>query len=140
MGPDEFHEAYPEAAKPGLNNNAYTNMMAVWVFLRAQDVLDALPDLRRAELIARCEITQQEIALWSDISRRMFVPFHDDGIISQFEGYEKLRELDWQAYRAGSCPPIREHPAQRRVLRLPLNARLHTLPCRTRVGAGTLRS
>jgi trehalose/maltose hydrolase-like predicted phosphorylase len=33
------------------------------------------------------------------MSRRMFVPFHDDGIISQFEGYEKLEELDWDAYR-----------------------------------------
>ncbi len=30
----------------------------------------------------------------------MFVPFHDDGIISQFEGYEDLEELDWDAYRA----------------------------------------
>ena len=30
----------------------------------------------------------------------MYLPFHDDGIISQFEGYEKLRELDWQDYRA----------------------------------------
>ena len=34
------------------------------------------------------------------MSRRMFVPFHDDGIISQFEGYEDLEELDWDAYRA----------------------------------------
>ena len=33
------------------------------------------------------------------MSRRMFVPFHDDGIISQFEGYEELEELDWDAYR-----------------------------------------
>jgi trehalose/maltose hydrolase-like predicted phosphorylase len=29
----------------------------------------------------------------------MYVPFHDDRIISQFEGYEKLRELDWEDYR-----------------------------------------
>ena len=29
----------------------------------------------------------------------MFVPFHD-GVISQFEGYEDLEELDWDAYRA----------------------------------------
>ena len=28
----------------------------------------------------------------------MFVPFHD-GVISQFEGYDKLAELDWDAYR-----------------------------------------
>src|SRR5881275_1302431 len=33
------------------------------------------------------------------MSRKMFVPFHDDGVISQFEGYEKLAELDWDAYR-----------------------------------------
>ena len=25
---------------------------------------------------------------------------HDDGVISQFEGYETLRELDWEGYRA----------------------------------------
>ena len=30
----------------------------------------------------------------------MFVPFHADGIISQFEGYEELEELDWEGYRA----------------------------------------
>jgi len=33
------------------------------------------------------------------MSREMFVPFHGDGIISQFEGYEDLKELDWDAYR-----------------------------------------
>jgi trehalose/maltose hydrolase-like predicted phosphorylase len=33
------------------------------------------------------------------MSRKMFVPFHGDGIISQFEGYEDLEELDWDAYR-----------------------------------------
>jgi alpha,alpha-trehalase len=27
------------------------------------------------------------------------IPFHHDGIISQFEGYEKLEEFDWAAYR-----------------------------------------
>ena len=34
------------------------------------------------------------------MSRKMFVPFHGDGIISQFEGYEDLEELDWDGYRA----------------------------------------
>src|SRR5678815_3075811 len=32
------------------------------------------------------------------MSRRIFVPFHD-GVISQFEGYADLNELDWEAYR-----------------------------------------
>jgi trehalose/maltose hydrolase-like predicted phosphorylase len=99
MGPDEFHDSYPDSPKPGLNNNAYTNIMAVWVLRRALDVLDLLPDMRRAELMTRLGLSTEETARWNDISRRMFVPFHDDGIISQFEGYEKLGELEWEGYR-----------------------------------------
>ncbi|MDD2274105.1 MAG: HAD-IA family hydrolase [Desulfuromonadaceae bacterium] len=99
MGPDEFHDGYPGSAIPGLNNNAYTNIMAVWVLCRALEVLDLLSDVRRAELTARLGMSTGEIERWNDISRRMFVHFHDDGIISQFEGYEKLRELDWEGYR-----------------------------------------
>ena len=30
----------------------------------------------------------------------MFVPFHAGGIISQFEGYDDLKELDWEDYHA----------------------------------------
>jgi len=100
MGPDEFHDGYPDSATPGLNNNAYTNIMAVWVLCRALEILDLLSDIRRAELTARLGLSAGEIERWEDISRRMFVQFHDDGIISQFEGYEKLRELDWEGYRA----------------------------------------
>jgi trehalose/maltose hydrolase-like predicted phosphorylase len=51
-------------------------------------------------LRARLGIHDDELALWEDMSRRMFVPFHGDGIISQFEGYADLEELDWDAYRA----------------------------------------
>jgi beta-phosphoglucomutase family hydrolase len=100
MGPDEFHEGYPNSPMPGLNNNAYTNLMAVWVLWRALEVLDLLPDLRRAELMKQLDLSPEETERWDDISRRMYLPFHDSGIISQFEGYEKLAELDWDAYRA----------------------------------------
>ena len=99
MGPDEFHDAYPDASRPGLSNNAYTNLMAVWVLRRALDVLEILPDIRRAELTRGLEISREEIGRWRDVSCRMFVPFHDGDIISQFEGYEKLAELDWERYR-----------------------------------------
>ncbi len=99
MGPDEFHDGYPDSSTSGLNNNAYTNLMAVWVLCRALEVLDLISDMRRSELTTRLDVSSEEIARWADISRRMFVPFHEDGIISQFEGYEKLRELDWEDYR-----------------------------------------
>ena len=100
MGPDEFHDGYPDSKTPGLNNNAYTNIMAAWVLCRALEVLDLLSDVRRAELTTRLGLSAEEIARWGDISRRMYVPFHDNGIISQFEGYEQLRELNWEDYRA----------------------------------------
>jgi trehalose/maltose hydrolase-like predicted phosphorylase len=98
MGPDEFHEGYPDAPPRGVNNNAYTNVMAVWVLSRALDILGLLDDRRRAEIVSQLGISAKEIARWDDISRRMFVPFHE-GLISQFEGYERLAELDWDAYR-----------------------------------------
>ena len=99
VGPDEYHEGYPDREEPGLDNNAYTNVMAVWVLLRALEVLDILPEPYRGELIERMGVSPAEIELWDDITRRMFVPFQDDGIISQFSDYEKLADFDWDGYR-----------------------------------------
>jgi trehalose/maltose hydrolase-like predicted phosphorylase len=100
MGPDEFHDKYPDAPRGGLRNNAYTNVMVAWLCDIADKLLALLPASRAEELRERLGIGDDELALWRDMSRRMFVPFHDDGIISQFEGYEDLEELDWDAYRA----------------------------------------
>jgi trehalose/maltose hydrolase-like predicted phosphorylase len=100
MGPDEFHEKYPGAARAGLRNNAYTNLMAAWLCGVAGQLLSLLPDSRGEALRSRLQISDEELGLWRDLSRRMFVPFHGDGIISQFEGYEQLDELDWEGYRA----------------------------------------
>jgi trehalose/maltose hydrolase-like predicted phosphorylase len=99
MGPDEFHDKYPGAAEGGLRNNAYTNVMVAWLCGLACELLSLLPDSRADALRTRLEISEEEPRLWSDMSRRMFVPFHDDGIISQFEGYGELEELDWDACR-----------------------------------------
>ncbi|MGE0296415.1 glycoside hydrolase family 65 protein [Pseudonocardia sp.] len=99
MGPDEYSTRYPGAAEPGIDDNAYTNVMAVWLLLRARDVLDVLPAIRRAELLERLELGPAELLRWRDVSRRMYVPIAPDGVISQFEGYHDLPELDWDDYR-----------------------------------------
>ncbi len=99
MGPDEYHDGYPWATAPGLANNAYTNLMAVWVLCRALDLIDQLPEQRRTALWEELGLSRPEIDHWEDVSRRMYVPFHD-GVISQFEGYERLEEFDWDGYRA----------------------------------------
>ena len=100
MGPDEFHEKYPDARDGGLRNNAYTNVMVAWLCGIAVKLLPLLPGSRAQALRGRLGIGDDELARWQDMSRRMFIPFHDDGIISQFEGYGDLDDLDWDAYRA----------------------------------------
>jgi alpha,alpha-trehalase len=99
MGPDEFHDAYPDADEPGINNNAYTNIMAVWILCRALEAIDLLTDARRQALEEKLSLRREELVRWEDISRKMRVVFHDDNIISQFEGYDKLEEFDWEGYR-----------------------------------------
>ncbi len=100
MGPDEYHTGYPGADRPGLDNVAYMNVMAVWVLGRALDVLAALPHDHRRELCERIALGDDELATWDAISRKMRLVFLDGGILAQFEGYDRLAELDWDAYRA----------------------------------------
>ena len=102
MGPDEYHTAYPGTdpdKEGGLDNNAYTNVMAAWVLSRACDVLDLLPKVHCRKLCERIGLRPDEIDRWHEISRKLRVPFHD-GIISQFEGYEHLAEFDWIDYKS----------------------------------------
>lgn len=99
MGPDEYHDKYPDSDNPGLDNNAYTNVMTAWVLRTAIKALDHLDQKRRQDLQEIIGLEQAEIDQWRDIIHKMRVVFHDDGIISQFEGYDQLLELDWDAYR-----------------------------------------
>ena len=98
MGPDEYHEAYPGNTRPGIDNNAYTNVMAVWCLCRGLDVLKILPPVLAEDVRERISLTEDEIERWDDISRKMRVCFHED-VISQFEGYDDLEELDWAGHR-----------------------------------------
>ena len=102
MGPDEFHTAYPGAdpsTEGGLDNNAYTNVMAAWVLARGLEVMDLLPDERRRALAEILDIDDAELARWDRISRGLVVPFHGDGIISQFAGFERLEPFPFADYR-----------------------------------------
>ncbi|TVQ37698.1 MAG: glycoside hydrolase family 65 protein [Geminicoccaceae bacterium] len=100
MGPDEFHEKDPETGEPGLKNNAYTNVMVAWICETVIRLLDLLPLQRRRALAGRVGLDDSDVQRFWEMSRKMYVPFHTDGIISQFEGYEDLDELDWDGYRA----------------------------------------
>jgi len=99
MGPDEYHEAYPDADEQGLRNNTYTNVMVVWVLQRALEALEVLPPHYRQELVQELSIEDAELDRWRDLAAKMKVVFHADGVLSQFEGYEQLDEFDWEGYR-----------------------------------------
>jgi alpha,alpha-trehalase len=99
VGPDEFHTDDPHTEEPGLNNNAYTNVMASWVLRCAGTVLDRLDAERREKLKEELAFREEELAHWNLVRRKLFIPFHGDGIISQFEGYEDLDEFDWEGYQ-----------------------------------------
>ena len=99
MGPDEFHETYPGSENPGLVDNAYTNLMAVWMFRKADQILSLLPEKEKKKILKKLQITGDDISRWRDISRNINLIISDEGILEQFEGYFDLQELDWERYR-----------------------------------------
>ncbi|WP_162053031.1 glycoside hydrolase family 65 protein [Pontibacter pamirensis] len=100
VGPDEYHADYPDSEEPGLSNNAYTNVMAVWVIQRALQLFGILDDSRVEELLQKLTISEADIERWRDISHKMYVPFiGQSNIMAQFEGYEQLEDFPWQEYK-----------------------------------------
>ncbi len=99
MGPDEFHEKYPGAKAGGLKDNTYTNLMVVWSFNKAFEMLDLLEKKARDRVLDRIKLTESELNKWRDICQKLNIVISDDGILAQFDGYFDLQELDWDAYR-----------------------------------------
>jgi len=99
MGPDEFHERFPGSEEAGFKDNSYTNIMIVWTLKTALELASILPNEAKEKLIKKLNISQDELKLWKDISQKMNVIINSGGIISQFEGYFDLKELNWQAYK-----------------------------------------
>lgn len=98
MGPDEFHEQYPDAKEGGLNNNAYTNLMVAWAFGKVDEMAQGL-EIDPQALLTRYGLGQEELAQWRDIASKLFLDINPEGIIAQYEGYFDLKELDWEHYR-----------------------------------------
>ena len=99
MGPDEFHESYPDAKEGGISDNAYTNIMTVWMLSKAPKLLDAMSDSSKKMLTNKISINNKELEKWVDIQNKMNLIIDDQGIISQYDGYFELKELDWDHYK-----------------------------------------
>jgi trehalose/maltose hydrolase-like predicted phosphorylase len=98
MGPDEYHDALPGRDEPGLDDNAYTNVMAAWTLTRALECLDVLPPGRRHELLDSLDVRRADLEKWQHVSRKLRLCW-EDGVLLQFRGYDSLTEFDWAGYR-----------------------------------------
>ena len=105
MGPDEFHESYPNATEGGIRDNAYTNIMTAWMFSKAPVLLDSLSESSKEKLAVKINFEDNELINWLDIQSKLNLVINEEGIISQYDGYFELKELDWDYYR-NSYPDI----------------------------------
>jgi trehalose/maltose hydrolase-like predicted phosphorylase len=93
IGPDEYHI--------GVDDNAYTNLMAARHLRRAAAVLDwmgeARPD-RRRELAAALRLDDGAAARFRAVADRLVTPRRVDGVWEQHAGFFALEDLDLAAY------------------------------------------
>jgi trehalose/maltose hydrolase-like predicted phosphorylase len=99
MGPDEFHDGYPDRPGQGIDNSAYVNIMTAWALTRACDVHQILRHHDDDQLWQSLQLTDDELSTWEHIATRLRLSFLPNGVIEQFEGYRDLAELDWDGYR-----------------------------------------
>ncbi len=98
MGPDEFHEAYPDSDEGGLKDNTYTNLMVAWAMERAFDILNYFDENQQKEIKAKISLTNEELEYWKEISHQLNIVIEKD-ILAQYDGYFELKELDWDFFR-----------------------------------------
>ncbi len=88
IGPDEFHE--------GVNNNAYTNILAQWNLRAAAKFFNVFQRRYPAEvkkLMARINLKVSDLRNWGQMASKIYIPFSKKtGILEQFEGFFKKRK------------------------------------------------
>lgn len=108
-GPNEYEN--------NVNNNWYTNRMAVWCLEYTLYSLKVLRDNGKADKISSHSITQQEETKWKDISENMYLPYDEDlGIFVQHDTF-----LDKDLKSAAEIPanerPINQNWSWDKILR-----------------------
>lgn len=100
IGPDEYHD--------GVDDNAFTNVMARRNIERGRDAADMMrtrwPE-RWDDLATRLGVDASEIEGWTDIAATIASGLDDaTGLYEQFEGYGDLEAIDLEAYAGRSVP------------------------------------
>lgn len=99
MGPDEFHEGYPGAKTGGLKNNAYTNIMTSWLFKKVEQIINNESSEVLRENFSRSHFTDDDLDKMHDIRCNLKLEYSKNQILGQFEGYFKLKLINFDFYR-----------------------------------------
>lgn len=123
IGPDEY--------KDHVDNNAYTNYMAVnnmKLGLRAMDRLDARRDETRERLNAQLDFDALRKKI-QPVLEKAYLPAPDaEGIVPQFDGYFSLKSVDLTPYKsAGQVGTIYEDYNQDQITELQVHKQADTL-------------
>lgn len=88
MGPDEYHESTKGCNEEGLTDNAYTNLMVVWVFHKAFEIWNNVLNEEERKLINSKVILQpNELEKMTDVSKKMNISMNEDGVLEQYIGW-----------------------------------------------------
>jgi kojibiose phosphorylase len=101
IGPDEFHT--------NVDNNAFTNFMARWNLLIAHRMAQFMKTRFPGEferLCQRLNLKAAEIQAWMHIAPRIRFRQRKDGVIEQFDGYWKLRQVPLKGRNAHGLPAV----------------------------------
>lgn len=100
IGPDEYHE--------GVDDNAFTNVMARWNIRRALEVAGLLRErwpARWSSLSGALGLGDDELELWRGVTETIATGFDPaSGLYEQFEGYFGLEAIDLANYEGRSVP------------------------------------
>ena len=99
MGPDEYHESYPNSDEAGLTDNAYTNIMTAWLFQLIGQLKPRFAKHGYAAAAKRAAFTAHDFDQLAVVRCKLTLDVNDNGIIGQFAGYFKLPTLDFDAYQ-----------------------------------------
>ncbi|MFH5812163.1 glycosyl hydrolase family 65 protein [Companilactobacillus sp. FL22-1] len=97
MGPDEFHEAYPNAKTGGLSDNAYTNLMLAWSLSWLLKLRDTMAK-DFVKIAKKTDFTDNLLEKAVEVSHKLALYITEDGVIEQYNHYFALKELDLPAY------------------------------------------
>ncbi|BBA33246.1 HAD-superfamily hydrolase, subfamily IA, variant 3 family protein [Methylocaldum marinum] len=100
IGPDEYHE--------GVDDNAFTNVMAQWNLECAAEaarmLIERWPD-RWSGLAHRLDLREDEADRWHDLARRMYTGLDTrTGLLEHFKGYFELDDINLSEYGSHALP------------------------------------